>query len=756
MKSKHCNNRGLSFSGFQISFGLSVRYFALLSTLGISSAVLAQDAYHIGEVKANPNGKFGVNPRFINVERDDAAEGNGWRWLRWDASTRGYTHVDSLPFAFSFKGTSVKKFRATQNGIITFGGTVSSASDFVIESLPDPRIPLNSVVVGGIIANGSNDRVLVKTFGTAPNRQLWIKFHSFSLGKDILNQYGTYSYNAVVLEENTNAIHVVRMGWGSDHPSYQNNVPFKQYQANGIQVGPFETYPLAALSDLLNEIPKQGKAFDDNSFVSFYTGKIKSNDASLSVGYTVKPAGTAYVKSGNQIPLEIGGVFTLHGSAQNTDYLLNYQINNESVNSIPLNLGAFGDYRSAAFTHTILRNLSVGDRAKIKVWISLNGGGNDDVRANDTLPLVFDFVAQQGNSASVSKVLLESYTATWCNQCPAANYGLDTLLNLFQDKAHFVSNHVNDNMHNKWAPATLDSLPLLILNREILVSDPKQYASAISSAINKPKGGMDLSINNLVYNPITRKVSGSLEMTAKDAWVKSGLRFGVLLREQNVRGLGSGWDQKVEFSLTKDSQSVFYGKNKSLVGYYHNQVVWTADGGKHGATVTNASDVIKIGEKLSFPFTLTIPDSTISLGMPTSADYKPTGAIYSRFKPADMSVVGYVASDFGQGISENVNLGVYSAFVINSVAQPLWDIKNGLDATMKQSLGLYPNPASGWVNLQIVGEIKTISLLDVSGRVMNGVFLSDNQLNIQSLLPGLYFVRVRTTVGEGTARLVVH
>ena len=62
--------------------------------------------------------------------------------------------------------------------------------------------------------------------------------------------------------------------------------------------------------------------------------------------------------------------------------------------------------------HTVYRTMQPGDRARIKAWISLNGGGSDDDVTNDTLPLVFDFVAQQGNGSNVNKVLVESYTAT--------------------------------------------------------------------------------------------------------------------------------------------------------------------------------------------------------------------------------------------------------------------------------------------------------------------------------------------------------
>ena len=252
----------------------------------------------------------------------------------------------------------------------------------------------------------------------------------------------------------------------------------------------------------------------------------------------------------------------------------------------------FTVYRSAIFSHTLLRVMQVGVRARVKAWISLNGGGGDDLISNDTLPLIFDFVAQQGGGSGTNKALVEAYTATWCTQCPAVNVALDSLALTMANKADFVSHHINDNMHNKWAPLDIDSMPVVVVNREKVVAVASEIKAAVDLAVANAPKGLELKLNNLVFNQSTRKVTGTLEMTAQDAWVKSGLRFGVMLRENGVRGLGAGWDQKVDFALTKDSQSVFFCKNKTLLGYYHNRVVWSADGGKHGTTVTAGSDIL--------------------------------------------------------------------------------------------------------------------------------------------------------------------
>ena len=732
----------------------SQRFITCCGMILLSGSAMSQNAYHLFEVKNNPDAK-GINPRSLNMERDDAAEGNGWRAMKWDTLSKGYSMEDSIPFAFQFNGGGVKKFRATKNGAVYFGSGVAVPMDFLISSLPDARIAPGSVVIGGVMAKGSNDRVLVKTVGQSPNRQHWIKFQSFTVGADTADKYGTYSYNAVVLEENGSSMHIVRMGWGSEYAWYADSVPVKLKQANGVVLGAFETYAVAELSDLLNEIPLQSKSFIDNSFVTFAVGKKRTLDASLTTGYGLRPAGTHYVKSGLGVDLAVSGIFTVHGNTASTDYWLNVQVNGESPQAYPLTFVNFTDYRSALVSKNIQRDMQPGDRARIKVWLTLNGGGADDNAINDTLPMIFDYMAQVGSGVAKTPVLVEAYTATWCSQCPAANHILDSLQAKFSGKAIFVSHHINDNMNNANAPATLDSMPFIVIDRKTTVGDPKLYAAAVESAISQANHSAAVVVKDLVFNPKTRKVTGKLELQSLDAIDKGGIRFGVMLREKTVRGLGAGWDQRVEFNLTRDTQSIFFGKNKTLVGYYHNRVVWSTDGGKHGSQIAGLSGVMKSGETLSYSFSLTVPDTMLSLGMPAAADFGPTGAIYSRFKPADLSVVGYVASDFGMGISESKNLGVYGAELLAAVEQPIWDFAmgNGLLVTNEQIL-LYPNPARDRVRILTAGIIKQVVVMDVMGRGVLELGASE-ELDLAGFSSGTYLVRVKTNTGVSTSRLVV-
>jgi hypothetical protein len=83
-------------------------------------------------------------------------------------------------------------------------------------------------------------------------------------------------------------------------------------------------------------------------------------------------------------------------------------------------------------------------------------------------------------------------------------------------------------------------------------------------------------------------------------------------------------------------------------------------------------------------------------------------------------------------------------------------MKNGIaQLNEKQALNLYPNPANGWVSLGIDGKITEVLVFDVSGRMVQGLSLSENRLDLHGVQPGLYFIRVKTQKGSGTARLLV-
>lgn len=74
------------------------------------------------------------------------------------------------------------------------------------------------------------------------------------------------------------------------------------------------------------------------------------------------------------------------------------------------------------------------------------------------------------------------------------------------------------------------------------------------------------------------------------------------------------------------------------------------------------------------------------------------------------------------------------------------------------NLSMYPNPATNVINLASSSTvINSIKLTDVNGRVVKNVNtngVAQTQLNIADLNTGLYFLTVKTDLGEGTAKVM--
>ncbi|GEM_PF-4674829 len=177
----------------------------LLSTamLLLSVSVLAQWTYN-----TNSSADTG-NPGGVNTEGD--AIGNaGWTIIQnASQAVNSWSPIQTIPFAFNFYGNPVIQFKASLNGLVTFDvGSVLLPS--VNDNLPSANLP-DSTICGfwdeftAAAPTGTNDEVLTRVYGTAPNRQLWIKWYSFEMG----NPVNIFNYYAIVLEETTNNIYIV-------------------------------------------------------------------------------------------------------------------------------------------------------------------------------------------------------------------------------------------------------------------------------------------------------------------------------------------------------------------------------------------------------------------------------------------------------------------------------------------------------------------------------------------------------------------
>ena len=157
------------------------------------------------------------NPGGLNTNSDSST--TGWtEILPASQSVNMWSTPQTIPFAFEYFGLPVTDFKVSLNGLVTFDTTAPEPPADVNYNLPSVDLPDNTMAMfwDNFTLNpptATNDRVYTKLFGTAPDQQLWIRYHSF--------EYADYSYAyfAMCIEETTNKIYFVDMKYrsGSGH-----------------------------------------------------------------------------------------------------------------------------------------------------------------------------------------------------------------------------------------------------------------------------------------------------------------------------------------------------------------------------------------------------------------------------------------------------------------------------------------------------------------------------------------------------------
>ncbi len=371
----------------------------LLLCLSLLCGVQASNAQYYLQSWVGAN----QNPGGLNND-DEYPSGGGlsatWSLVHGPSATPTWSAATNIPFAFNFNGAPVTQYKVSNSAVVTFDvGSTMAAPGFVPTALPSASIPDMSVCVWGIKGTGTNDNVMQKTFGTAPNRQHWIFFTSYSTT-------GTnYHYFAIVLEETSNIIHAVDM---RNVVSGTNPLTIG-IQINGttaLQVAGSPSAPFSA-----------GSSFTpaDNSYYSFIPGVQPALDLSAQAIST-----NEYVVAGN---VNIAGTIRNLGSSAITSLTMNYTDNGGAVVSAPItgiNIAANADYN---FVHPTPWNATIGTH-NIEVYASNLNGSPDLVPANDKKAKTINVL----NKIIKRTPLIEVYTSSTCPPCKPGNENLHSII----------------------------------------------------------------------------------------------------------------------------------------------------------------------------------------------------------------------------------------------------------------------------------------------------------------------------------------
>ncbi len=284
-------------------------------------------------------------------------------------SVNSWSSAQSIGFPFSFYGNPATHFCVSKNYLLTFdttvaGGTVNSRITTNNSDLPNAKLPDRTIAYfwGGFSSPiGNNDAVQMKTFGTTPNRQLWISNYSYKC------EAQDWSYNFVVLEETTHKIYVVEGTW--------------KYQGAGSYTVGVQLNSTTAIQDSNspNISSINGSSFIPWSDAKYYefTPRLLVNDNAgiLSLDAPIKPV--------------------VLGSQSVQVSIKNYGINN--LDSVRVNWSVYGIAQTSYSWAGSLAPGAVAARVNIgsynftlgnpilKIWTSNPNGNPDNNTSNDTL-----------------------------------------------------------------------------------------------------------------------------------------------------------------------------------------------------------------------------------------------------------------------------------------------------------------------------------------------------------------------------------
>jgi hypothetical protein len=227
------------------------RILPLCLFVALFTLAKSQTSYN---VTYTPNGG---NPGGLNTGADDDIA----TWsviISPSISANQWSSIVPIPFTFNYFGNPVTELKASANGLVTFStSAVNLPGDN--DNLPSANLPDSTIACfwDAFTASpptASNDNVVYKVFGTAPNRQLWIKWSSFEMGFPNVS----YTNMACVLEETTNNIYLVEE-YTSVTPLLSGTVGLQLNGTTALQQG----------NKLRSQSPNTSNLTPDNDYYTF-------------------------------------------------------------------------------------------------------------------------------------------------------------------------------------------------------------------------------------------------------------------------------------------------------------------------------------------------------------------------------------------------------------------------------------------------------------------------------------------------------
>jgi hypothetical protein len=118
----------------------------------------------------------------------------------------------------------------------------------------------------------------------------------------------------------------------------------------------------------------------------------------------------------------------------------------------------------------------------------------------------------------------------------------------------------------------------------------------------------------------------------------------------------------------------------------------------------------------------------------------PTNNGIFRAEKYPSNFIGFVGNDLTpQGIIENQNDSSAACILTTDVQEKI---------TLQSKIGLYPNPTSNELTIQSNSKIKSITIIDLTGKKIKKEIKNKNSISVNELYSGIYFIEILTLEGK--------
>ncbi|MEQ8625845.1 MAG: T9SS type A sorting domain-containing protein [Vicingaceae bacterium] len=715
--------------------------YLVVCLFGIGFSANAQ--YYLNEF--NPAGE---NPGGLNTDSENPGDPSYTDIISAAATAPAlqWSSVQTIPFTFNFDGAPVTQYKVSNSGVLTFTTSATTVPSNISDTLGTAAIPDKSICVWGIEQGAGNDAITKKTFGTAPNRQHWIYFASFTGPNGATNTaQGHWTYWGIVLEESTDNIYIVDM----------RTFNIELDLTIGIQIDANNTIAVAGAPNTPSFVTNGGNAADatDNVYYEFIQGVRPLNDVALSSIDNIE-----LVEEGSSVT--ISGEFFNNGENALDSVFVVWSTDGGTTVNRELQTGFnLSTLQSQTFTHgTTITAADPGTFTNVEVWVELPSSKTDGDLSNDSSS--FEFFVNSGQTVSRS-ALFEEFTTAPCQFCPdgavVADYIIDNV-----PEAVVVGVHACFGTDAMTIPEASElcstigsgSAPAGIVDRVLFdgESSPAFGRGPLSGQYTPANSGWTVRTQQRIAlgSPLTIEMDGDysdatkmLNVDVKSSFVDyplpGDISVSLMIVEDSVTG--STCVLSPQFGPSNYCQINAYntqtghpyaGAGNPIINYVHKKVLRDVLPSTFGDNSVIPSSVALNTEYIR-NFSIDLSDATVGLS--------------SNFEASRISIVAVVAYS-GPDVDsyEVINAKEYTLEELNSVGI-------SENANSNASLNIYPNPSNNIANVSIdLKESNNVQLdvMDITGKVISsdnlGVMAKGNQLirlNVADFANGFYFMNLR-------------